>query len=408
MSDKLFLLILFLGWDFYFLLIAFLSFLSDRRPVPECVRDIASSEDFARRKTGHELSMKFLIKCMFAVSAVFIFLIVMELPKPWWDQILDSTLLTYAAGILFVTMGMFCFGLILRHFMMIREHYGTSRQKWRDIRKTYFLFSTAVIVLFILFFTWMRALLQNDLELEKRSLWMMLLIIVSGFACAAAIAVFLLYRRTEPLPDGKLADGVQELIRKSRIRHCSVRIKRITERRKINGACMKLPGRTVIFLHCCLEKEEDYDLILAVAGHELDHGVHNHLGWMIFLTALAFLPLILSNVIMDPVMLEPWFEKVYLLFLYQVFLPALILTVFLFKRRWESDADAFAVKLGYGEPAVQLFRIYLTEDDYEPLNPYPLLVAMICTHPPLSQRIAAIEKTSAKSAQAACEETKSE
>ena len=171
---------------------------------------------------------------------------------------------------------------------------------------------------------------------------------------------------------------------------------------------MKLPGHTVIFLHCCPEKEEDYDLILAVAGHELDHGVHNHLGWMIFLTALAFLPLILSNVIMDPVMLEPWFEKVYLLFLYQVFLPALILTVFLFKRRWESDADAFAVKLGYGEPAVQLFRIYLTEDDYEPLNPYPLLVVMTCTHPPLSQRIAAIEKAQVNSTQAACAEIKSE
>ena len=61
-----------------------------------------------------------------------------------------------------------------------------------------------------------------------------------------------------------------------------------------------------------------------------------------------------------------------------------------FSRRAEYRADAQAVREGYGEALISALK-KLARQNFAELAPSPLLVALEDSHPPLSQRIAAIE-----------------
>lgn len=62
-----------------------------------------------------------------------------------------------------------------------------------------------------------------------------------------------------------------------------------------------------------------------------------------------------------------------------------------YSRRFEYEADAFAVRQGYGA-ALKILLKKLSRDDLTNIYPHPLVVKLNYSHPPLSQRILAIEK----------------
>ena len=62
-----------------------------------------------------------------------------------------------------------------------------------------------------------------------------------------------------------------------------------------------------------------------------------------------------------------------------------------FSRRAEYRADAFSAKEGYGNALISALK-KLARQNYSDLSPHPLLVKLEYSHPPLSQRIEAIEK----------------
>ena len=62
-----------------------------------------------------------------------------------------------------------------------------------------------------------------------------------------------------------------------------------------------------------------------------------------------------------------------------------------FSRKAEYRADAQAVKEGYGREQITALK-KLARQNFTNLAPSPLLVKLEYSHPPLSERIAAIEK----------------
>ena len=64
-------------------------------------------------------------------------------------------------------------------------------------------------------------------------------------------------------------------------------------------------------------------------------------------------------------------------------------------RKHEYQADGFAAQEGYGTALIEALK-KLSKDSLTDLNPHPLVVKMLYSHPTLSQRIDAIEKTKQK------------
>ena len=60
-------------------------------------------------------------------------------------------------------------------------------------------------------------------------------------------------------------------------------------------------------------------------------------------------------------------------------------------RKHEYQADGFAAQEGYGTALIEALK-KLSKDSLTDLNPHPLVVKMLYSHPTLSQRIDAIEK----------------
>ena len=71
-----------------------------------------------------------------------------------------------------------------------------------------------------------------------------------------------------------------------------------------------------------------------------------------------------------------------------------------FSRRAEYRADEQAVKEGYGEALITGLK-KLAKENFSELAPSPLLVKLQYSHPPLSERIDAIEKKQEKTEPAA-------
>ena len=71
--------------------------------------------------------------------------------------------------------------------------------------------------------------------------------------------------------------------------------------------------------------------------------------------------------------------------------PLLGLLINARSRKAEYRADRQAVQEGYGEALVEALK-KLSRDNFSHLSPDPMLVVLEYSHPPLSQRIAAIEK----------------
>ena len=64
-------------------------------------------------------------------------------------------------------------------------------------------------------------------------------------------------------------------------------------------------------------------------------------------------------------------------------------------RRHEYEADAFAAGEGYGKELISALK-RLNKEALSDINPHPATVLLNYSHPTLSQRIEAIERTARK------------
>ncbi|MBE5794282.1 MAG: hypothetical protein E7323_06340, partial [Clostridiales bacterium] len=150
------------------------------------------------------------------------------------------------------------------------------------------------------------------------------------------------------------------------------------------------------------------DEICAVFAHELGHGLNRdvpkqqlmNLGNMLLMAALAWFSVRTLG------MHQAFgFDSVNYGFAYillgcawlALFTPLTALCMNAYSRHAEYRADRQAVKDGYGAALVSGLK-KLAKGNFSHLSPSPLLVKLTYSHPPLSQRIAAIEQAMAAQA----------
>ena len=206
-----------------------------------------------------------------------------------------------------------------------------------------------------------------------------------------------------PLEEGELREKLTELLTKHGYKVKAIEVMDASRRTTRSNAYFTGYGAMkTIVLYDNLIHTMTTEEICAVFAHELGHGLHKDVPKKQALNIL--------NILLIAVMawLTVKFPQVYEAFgftgvnygftyillgsvLLSLTQPLLGLLINAFSRRCEYRADAQAIKEGYG-PALVSGLKKLARENFSHLAPSPLLVKLSYSHPPLSQRIAAIEK----------------
>lgn len=382
------------GLLFYALLLSSLYLASAKRPIPDNVLDILPPDDHERIRSCQIDSYRFIQRCVIVYSAVIILMIVTDGLKAWFGIFPNNPMIIALAadGAMAVIMAFLL--LTYRHVMKIRESYKVGTKTWKSIRKRCYICCALVLLLcFLLFLLSITSSLESFLRSIPPLLPYMLMM-VAVIVLYITIMYSLLLLRSEPFPDGELSDRIQEFIRRSGIKHCAVRMISIESNDRMNGCCMHLFHKSFIFLSFNPEEKPDENKIMAVMAHEAGHCIYDrqrasNIHAVILLASVAILKGVFEY--LGPAAENESLLLVVTLLYMCVFMPFMSSVALKSKRRTEYRADAFAVEQGYAEDMISLLK---NKRDAENtfLNPHPFLVQLTYTHPPISQRIAAIEE----------------
>ena len=240
-----------------------------------------------------------------------------------------------------------------------------------------------------------------------------ILAIIAVIALSIVISLIVMpimriFYKFDPLEEGELKDGLLALCKKYGIKVKKICVKDASRRTtKANAFCTGLTKKKTISLDDNLVNDYTTDQIIAVFAHEFAHARYNH---QIKTLPFAFLRTVISVVALGILVnfSEPFtafgFSDVnyYFAFLLISLISWPVSTVFdlisnRISRKHEYQADGFAAQEGYGTALIEALK-KLSKDSLTDLNPHPLVVKMLYSHPTLSQRIDAIEKIETEAA----------
>lgn len=232
------------------------------------------------------------------------------------------------------------------------------------------------------------------------ALWALVLLISSLYTTL----IVPLFNKLSPLPEGPLTEAITELAAKTGFPLGGIYVMNASKRsRKINAYFSGLGRFKKIVLFDTLLEHHDTEEILAILAHEIGHYKKGHIRWNLFFSGLsicitlAVLSLVLTSESLSLALGGTAYGVHLNLFaFYILYTPISVvenLILLAISRRFEYEADAFAVAhtspLWYSRALKKLFVQNLSD-----LYPHPWYVLFHYSHPPVLQRLAAVEKAS--------------
>ena len=204
-----------------------------------------------------------------------------------------------------------------------------------------------------------------------------------------------------PLEEGDLKDRLMALLNKHGYKVKAIEVMDASRRTtKLNAYFTGFGKLKTIVLYDNLLNAMSPDEICAVFAHELGHGIHKDVlkNQILNLVNLFSMSLVVWLTVKFTGMHTQFgFDAINYGFAYILMSvglglvqPLLGLLINARSRKAEYRADRQAVLEGYGEALTEALK-KLSRDNFAHLSPDPMLVALEYSHPPLSQRIAAIE-----------------
>ena len=290
--------------------------------------------------------------------------------------------------------------------MRIEEKYGFNRSSkktfWADQVKAFLISLGLMIGIGCILIAVHQAL--GDWLIVVFAGAMMLLVLLFVFLYPVFSKIF---NKFTPLEDGELKERLTALLEKHGYHVRGIQVMDASRRTTKSNAYFTGFGKMkTIVLYDTLVSQMTPDEICAVFAHELGHGLHHDTlrnqiltsVQMLVIAALAWLTL-RSAGIYPPFGFEGvnyGFAIILIMSVeFALFAPLFGLLVNWFSRRAEYRADAQAVKEGYGVALITGLK-KLARENFSELAPSPLLVKLTYSHPPLSERITAIEKLQQK------------
>ena len=237
--------------------------------------------------------------------------------------------------------------------------------------------------------------------------WMILLFAASIFAFT--LLVTFLYpilsrigNKFTPLEDGELKDKLMALLEKHGYSVKAIEVMDASRRTtKLNAYFTGFGKLKTIVLYDNLLNAMTTEEICSVFAHEMGHGIHKdvlkgqilNVGYMLIMAVSVFF--VAENVSLYTAFgfegVNYGFAFVLLGIALNIIQPLTSLVINARSRKAEYRADAQAVAEGYGEATITAFK-KLARDNFAHLAPSRINVVLGYSHPPLSERIAAVER----------------
>lgn len=376
------------------------------QPIPDNVKDIYDTQSYSRwlNYTMENFRLGMIAKVLSTI-------IIVALLTFGFFPVLNRFSLTISPNpiirtMIFVGIYMILNSLIDIPFSYIKnfrieEKYGFNK----TTKKTFVLdLLKSLVMMIVLGGSVLYVLLSLYLNSENFILYTWLfLVTIMIFINILYTKVFIkIFNRLTPLPDGELKNKIMEFAQKTGTSIKSISVMDASRRtKKLNAFFSGFGKFKSIVLYDNLIEKMSSDEIVAVLAHEIGHGKHmdtlrNLLMSLIQMgIMLYFLQLFLS---WEALSISFGFETVNIgfgLILFSVFLSPIdiLLDVPLSAiSRWaEYRADGYAKENGYKEAMITALK-RLAQENFANLTPHPLMVKMTYSHPPISQRISALNK----------------
>ncbi len=237
--------------------------------------------------------------------------------------------------------------------------------------------------------------------------WLALTVFELFITFIAPVVIMPLFNKFIPLPEGELRSAIEDYARKQGFKMKGIFTMDGSRRSSKSNAFFTGFGRfrRIVLFDTLIEKHMIVELVTVLA-HEIGHYKKKHIFKQILLslTISAIMLFILSRFINNPGLFQAFRMQEISIYASLFFFGFLFSPLNLFfsilgnqlSRRYEYEADAYAVSTA-GQPEAMITALKkLTVDNLGNLTPHPLNVFLHYTHPPVLERIKAIRKLSAK------------
>lgn len=210
-----------------------------------------------------------------------------------------------------------------------------------------------------------------------------------------------LFNKFTPLPEGELRSRIEELGSSLGFNVKAISVMDASKRSTKSNALFTGIGKTreVVLFDTLLERISD-DEILAVLAHELGHAVHKD-TWRLLGQQIAVMALYATGiglVLQTPSLFTAFgfpgihfgFGFILLSILLEPISLLLGIPLNVLSRQAEYKADAFAAEQTDASWMISALKV-LSRENLANLNPHPLAVRLYYSHPPMSDRIGALQ-----------------
>jgi STE24 endopeptidase len=289
------------------------------------------------------------------------------------------------------------------HTFVIEEKYGFNR----STLKTWIADQLKGTLLSLIFFSIILTIVLQVIRLSPDHWWLWGFGVLALFQWLLAILypvlIAPLFNKFEPLKNQELAAGVRQMMESAGLKIKGLFQMDAGKRSGHTNAYFTGLGRTKrIVLFDTLLKSHPPDEIMAVLAHEVGHYKEKHIWkqFFFFATSLAVIFYFSYRLLHWPLLYQTFgfiipssYVGLFLLSLFGqkagFFLSPLYMAL---SRRFERQADRFSVRLLKSSSSMKTVLKRLSADNLSNLFPHPWYVRFHYSHPPVLERIMALEQ----------------
>jgi len=374
--------------------------------IPDNVKDVYDEEEYKKNQAYKMDKLKFSIVVSFIGSLITFCFLMFNFHHTLFEFISRETTNFYIVSS-FIFFAPLLFESVVSKIMsiydtfVIEKRYGfnktTAKTFILDTVKTLVIAVVVAGGLFLLFL-----FLHNQIGNWMFIVFFFVLIVFQLFVAFISPLLIRIFYKLTPLEDGELKDRVMSLADETGFRIKAIYSVDASKRStKLNAFATGFGKTKTVGLFDTLIEKMTTDEIIAVLAHEIGHAKKRHilkrlpLGLLvtgILLTAAYFI------VALPEASMAFGFAEANITF--GLFIMVLLISPLMvllsipsntISRKHEHEADVFAKECA-GKEAIESALKKLYQENLGNLTPHPFVVMIKYSHPPLSQRIAALDK----------------
>ncbi|MDR0915335.1 MAG: M48 family metallopeptidase [Endomicrobium sp.] len=290
---------------------------------------------------------------------------------------------------------------------VIEDNFGFNKMNFRtfftDLLKSYtintVIFNTILLIIL--------CLLQNF----NRYTWIIILLFISIFELfivfIAPVVIMPLFNKYTAIKDGQIKESIKKYIDKEHIEMKGIFIIDGSKRSTKTNAFLTGFGkfRRIVLLDTLLKKHT-VDEIISILAHEIGHYKLNHILKNIF-TSFVITGMILF--LASFLIMKPWIYKAFLMNKQYIYAGLIFISILYepisvvieiienyLSRKYEYQADLYSIHTCHNTASMIQALKKLSVDNLTNLSPHKLKVFLNYSHPPIMERISAIQRYNKK------------